>query len=258
VPPSPTRIEPPVRRPGDAAPERRPAATVSVPDPYKVLQVDPDAEEDVIRAAYKRLARKYHPDVSPDPASVARMVRINQAWEMLRDPVRRAAVDRARQRAAATSARVVAADGRAHAAGRGRQAQAGEAPPAGWPFPGMADAPTGGFDGSAGGPRPEAVSSDWSSGRSTSGSGYDARTMRVGSAGPPPGNPSGSLVTFGRYQGWTLGEVARTDLEFLEWLDRMPIGRQFQPEIDALLRQHGRRVSSTAGDESRRGLFRRR
>ena len=45
-----------------------------------------------------------------------------------------------------------------------------------------------------------------------------------GAAGPPPGNPSGSVLTFGRYTGWSLGEIARTDLEYLEWLDRMPIG----------------------------------
>ena len=41
----------------------------------------------MIEAAYRRLARKYHPDVSPDPESQERMVRINQAWELLRDPV---------------------------------------------------------------------------------------------------------------------------------------------------------------------------
>ena len=62
----------------------------------------------------------------------------------------------------------------------------------------------------------------------------------AGSAGPPPGNPSGSLVTFGRYDGWTLGEIARTDLEYLEWLDRMPIGRTYQAEIDVILRKAGR------------------
>ena len=33
-------------------------------DPYKTLQVDPEAEEEVIAAAYRRLARKYHPDTA--------------------------------------------------------------------------------------------------------------------------------------------------------------------------------------------------
>ena len=89
---------------------------MSIPDPYKVLQVDPEAEREVIEAAYKRLARMYHPDVSGEPDSVEKMVRINQAWEMLRDPARRAGVDRARTRASGTTARVVAADGKAQAA----------------------------------------------------------------------------------------------------------------------------------------------
>ena len=33
-------------------------------DAYKVLQVDPEAEDEVIQAAYRRLARKYHPDLA--------------------------------------------------------------------------------------------------------------------------------------------------------------------------------------------------
>jgi curved DNA-binding protein CbpA len=228
---------------------------VSIPDPYRVLQVDPTAERDVIEAAYKRLARKYHPDVSTEPNAVARMVQINQAWELLRDPVRRASVDRARARTAGTSARVVAADGRAHAAGRGRTPPPSESPgdPPGWPFPGMQDPTTAPYGAAGAGGSP-----NWTSGRSTEGYRYDSRTMGSGAAGPPPGNPSGSIVNFGRYQGWTLGEIARTDLEYLEWLDRMPIGRTYQAEIDVLLRQHGRRVATTGPERGGKGLFRRR
>ena len=65
-----------------------------------------------------------------------------------------------------------------------------------------------------------------------------------GAAGRPPGNPSGSLLTFGRYSGWSLGEIARTDLEYVEWLDRMPIGRPYREEIDAILRRTGRQVNT--------------
>ena len=36
-------------------------------DAYKVLQVDPEAEDEVIKAAYRRLARKYHPDLAAGP-----------------------------------------------------------------------------------------------------------------------------------------------------------------------------------------------
>jgi hypothetical protein len=79
-----------------------------------------------------------------------------------------------------------------------------------------------------------------------------------GAAGPPPGNPSGARLTFGRYAGWSLGEIGRTDLEYLEWLDRMPIGRPHQGEIDQILRRAGRRRAADAEAGERRGLFRRR
>ena len=87
---------------------------------------------------------------------------------------------------------------------------------------------------------------------------YDTRTMGSGAAGPPPGNPSGSIVTFGRYEGWTLGEVARRDLEYLEWLDRMPIGRTYQAEIDALLRRARAARDAVERRGPQEGLFRRR
>ena len=225
---------------------------MSIPDPYKVLQVDPEAGREVIEAAYKRLARMYHPDVSGDPDSVAKMVQLNQAWEMLRDPARRAGVDRARTRAGATSARVVAADGKAHAAAHPATAPR-PGPASQPPFPGVADPSTGRFE-----PTAEPAAGNWTSGRSDTGYRYDTRTMGMGAAGPPPGNPSGSIVTFGRYEGWTLGEIARRDLEYLEWLDRMPIGRTYQSEIDALLRQQGRRDRAPGGESRGRGLFRRR
>ncbi|CAN5523083.1 hypothetical protein BH20CHL7_BH20CHL7_01970 [soil metagenome] len=205
-------------------------------DPYKVLQVDSEAEDEVIAAAYRRLAMKYHPDTG-GPESQARMSAINAAWEVLGDPDRRAAFDRERS--------VRAAMGRAGTP---------ESDPR---DPGPRDARA-----RPPGPRePEAVSRDWTSGRSSVGGGYDA-SMRtadgVGAAGPPPGNPSGSVLTFGRYVRWSLGEIARVDLEYIEWLDRMPIGRPYREEIDAILRRTGRRRSSTTEADSRRGLFRRR
>ena len=72
-------------------------------DPYKTPQVDPEAEDEVIAAAYRRLARKYHPDAIGDRAAAAsgasgaasaRMAALNAAWELIGDPARRAAFDR--------------------------------------------------------------------------------------------------------------------------------------------------------------------
>lgn len=54
------------------------------PDHYRVLQVDPSAEPDVIEAAYKRLALRYHPDRNKDdPSAVEQMKRINEAYRIL-------------------------------------------------------------------------------------------------------------------------------------------------------------------------------
>ena len=56
-----------------------------------------------------------------------------------------------------------------------------------------------------------------------------------GPAGPPLGPPQGSVVDFGRYQGWTLGQIKRRDPEFLEWLLRAPAGHRFRAEISQML-----------------------
>ena len=233
-----------------------------------VLQVDPQARHEVILAAYRRLARKHHPDVATGADAMVRMTEINQAWETLRDPVRRAALDRARARSSADAARVAAADAHEQTRSGAQPSQPSPGPRQGtgsthragpdpkWPIEGMQDV-HGGF-----GDRTDRVSPDWSAGRSATGGGYDSATMGTaqgtGSAGRPPGNPSGTLLTFGRYAGWTLGEVARSDIEYVEWLDRTPIGRIYHFEIDGLLRAHGRRVTAPSADTKKRGLFRRR
>ena len=202
-------------------------------DPYKVLQVDSEAEDEVIQAAYRRLAQKYHPDIA-GPDGAARMTSINAAWELLRDPGRRAVFDRDRL------TQGIGGSGRGHPTAQARPPAAPDsAGRAAQGQPARAKGPT-----DPAGPA-EGVSSDWTSGRSSSGSTYDPARMRaadgLGAAGPAPGDPSGSLLGFGRYDGWSLGEIARRDLDYLEWLDRMPIGRPYREEIDALLRSAGRR-----------------
>ena len=139
-------------------------------DPYKVLQVDPEAEWEVIRAAYRALALKYHPDLSS--GSQERMAALNDAWGILRDAASRAAYDRAR-------------------------AEAQRAPAV---------------------PPPEV-----------------SHPMPAPMPATPPGRPSGSILDFGRYAGWSLGQIAPADPEYLEWLARTPIGRSFSREIEAIL-----------------------
>lgn len=71
-------------------------------DYYAILQVHPSAEPEVIEAAYRRLAAKYHPDVNPSPDATARMQAINEAHRVLSDPSLRAAYDA--RRAVSTTA----------------------------------------------------------------------------------------------------------------------------------------------------------
>ena len=59
----------------------------------------------------------------------------------------------------------------------------------------------------------------------------------IGGAGVPVGPPQGSVIDFGRYSGWTLGQIKRADPDFLEWLLRAPAGRAFRAEISQMLRQ---------------------
>lgn len=62
-------------------------------DYYRILGVERDASEDGIRKAYRRLARKYHPDVSKESDAETRMRELNEAYEVLRDKEKRQAYD---------------------------------------------------------------------------------------------------------------------------------------------------------------------
>ena len=56
-------------------------------DPYQVLGVSPDASDEEIKKAYRRLAKKYHPDLNPGDAEAARqMQRVNAAYEQITNP----------------------------------------------------------------------------------------------------------------------------------------------------------------------------
>src|SRR5690242_15950286 len=64
-------------------------------DFYIVLGIERDASVGDIKRAYKRLARRYHPDINPgDRAAAAHFRQISEAYETLRDPERRRRYDR--------------------------------------------------------------------------------------------------------------------------------------------------------------------
>jgi hypothetical protein len=61
----------------------------------------------------------------------------------------------------------------------------------------------------------------------------------AGAPHPPGGGAGASVLSFGRYSGWTLADLARRDPDYLLWLSRHSSGIRFRTEIYSLLRTMG-------------------
>jgi len=69
---------------------------VKFKDYYKIMGVPEDASQEDIKRAYRKLARRYHPDVSKEADAEERFKEVNEAYEVLKDPEKRAAYDKLR------------------------------------------------------------------------------------------------------------------------------------------------------------------
>jgi curved DNA-binding protein CbpA len=186
--------------------------------------VDPAANPLVVQAAYRVLARIFHPDVQGDDDQ---MKRLNRAWEVLGDARRRAEYDA--ERAGRHPGPTISAAPAAPPASARQGASSSQGTRTG-------DVHAAFAANAAGRGAAAARANDDSPSASASG----APTKPSGEhAGPPLGEPYGPVLKFGRYEGWSLGQVARVDREFLEWLKRAPAGRGIKAEIDAVLRSAG-------------------
>jgi curved DNA-binding protein CbpA len=184
-------------------------------DAYAILGVSPDSDDAAIAAAFRSLARRHHPDIAGEEAT-RRMSRINAAWDLLRDPARREAYDAELDAADVAAGRPATRTARQRAR-RARRAAAPEAPGRAVRGDPQFTPPTGAHD-------PTRPPYGWTPERDG-----------TAGAGPPPGRPSGSVLQFGRHLGWSLGEIARVDPGYLEWLEGRREGRPYLDEIDELL-----------------------
>lgn len=102
------------------------------------------------------------------------------------------------------------------------------------------------------------ISGDGSPGAGSGPAGHSARTGNLGSqphwtgaAGPAPGRPWGSVIGFGIYAGWSLGEIIRRDRGYLTWLRDRPEGKRYRQEIDRLL-EIGAQEQATTKERKRK------
>jgi hypothetical protein len=98
------------------APSRKQGDESEMGDLYALLGVNRTATSNEIKSAYRRLARKYHPDINSDPTAQSKFTQINEAYHTLIDPDRRRTYDRTGAVSSATYARQTANSGAARRA----------------------------------------------------------------------------------------------------------------------------------------------
>ena len=159
-------------------------------DFYKLLQVDREADLDVIRAAHRILAGRLHPETDLTGVDEIRRAEYDRALAILADPFRRKAYDQQREYEMVAMGPGQSADPRSGNAGSDERQHLG----------------------------------------------MGALTERI-QAGQHGEGMANVTLDFGRYAGWSLGELARSDPDYLRWLARHSSGIRYRAAILKLLAQ---------------------
>jgi curved DNA-binding protein CbpA len=172
-------------------------------DYYQVLQVDPEASPEVIAAAYKVLAKRFHPETDLTGVHEVRLAELNRAYGVLRGAATRRAYDEE------------------------RAIRLSPVGPGSIPEPDLT---------------PVVVAPPT---RHTSADGTpdgDAMLTRSATNGLAPITSAevslaagDLLLDFGRYEGWSLYDLAKKDPAYLRWLSRHSSGLRFRREIARVL-----------------------
>jgi len=166
---------------------------------YEVLMLHPTATIEVINAVYRALAKQHHPDHA-GPEAAQKMAAINEAYAILGNEEKRTRYDE-----------IIGKSEEGELVGHARQSMPGATnlkyESGGWSVRPRAE------------PTPASAA--------------------YGDAGAPPRYPlaSGSVLSFGRYRGWAISQVAAYDRNYVEWLSRTMAGRTYTAELRQVLSQ---------------------
>lgn len=190
---------------------------------YEIMMLHPSASADVVNAVYRTLAKQYHPDHA-GAAGSQQMATLNEAYAVLKDPQKRARYDEILNPAMASPS--VAQNSGVTGSSATATSAASSSPP----------------------------TTDHSLNRESMPGAtnlkYDSGTWSVrppdeptpappafGEAGQPPTYlpAAGTAISFGRYRGWTISQVAAYDRNYVEWLSRTMAGRTYRDELKQAL-----------------------